>query len=326
MSWPVPRFRDSPGVLPSPAMRALAVVTAWLLLAGAVRADTIDDNLQQLKNSSYKVRLAAVLALSKSHEPRAVIALADALDSPQLKDGEPTIRRVAALALGKMIDARTADDARELGLDALADAAINDSDLKVRATALRAEQELAGLRRKKTPAGSGTATPGTGPSGHADKPGVFVNVDSATDQSKAAPSDTGERLARVVKKTVERTGYATSWPGPLPTQTELASSHSRAFIVASTVKKIEFSKANRLTQISCKVEIRVAPWSGVDGGERWEANKAASASGSAKATTGNSDREIAGGVRDCLEAVAEDVTARQILPFLKRLASSGSGT
>ena len=27
-----------------------------------------------------------------------------------------------------------------------------------------------------------------------------------------------------------------------------------------------------------------------------------------------------------LEAVAEDVTDRQILPFLKRLASSGSGT
>ncbi|HEX3757195.1 MAG TPA: HEAT repeat domain-containing protein [Kofleriaceae bacterium] len=300
-------------------MRALAVVTAWLLLAGAARADTIDANIHQLKDSSYKVRLAAVLALSKSHEPRAVIALADALASPQLKDDEPTIRRVAALALGKMIDARTADDARELGLEALADAAANDADVKVRATATRAEQDLAGLRHKR-PAPPDRSEP------HTDKPGVFVNVDSATDQSKVAPSDTGERLARVVKKTVERTGYATSWPGPLPTQTELASSHSRAFIVASTVKKIEVSKASRLTQISCKLEIRVAPWSGVDGGEKWEANKAASASGSAKATTGNSDREIAGGVRDCLEAVAEDVTARQILPFLKRIAAAGNGS
>jgi hypothetical protein len=320
MSCGPPRFRDRSGVLPSPAMRALAVVTALLLLTGAARADTIDANIRQLKDSSYKVRLAAVLALSKSHEPRAVIALADALASPLLKDDEPTIRRASALALGKMIDARTADDARSLGLDALADAAINDPDLKVRATALRAEQDLAGLRRKKKDPVSDARTD------RADKPGVFVNVDSATDQSKVAPSDTGERLARIVKKTVERTGYATTWPGPLPTQTELASSHSRAFIVASTVKKIEVSKASRLTQISCKVEIRVAPWSGVDGGEKWEANKAASASGSAKATTGNSDREVAGGVRDCLEAVAEDVTTRQILPFLKRLATSGSGT
>ena len=76
--------------------------------------------------------------------------------------------------------------------------------------------------------------------------------------------------------------------------------------------------------MSCKVEIRVAPWTGTDGGEKWEANKAASASGSAKAMTGNSDREIAGGVRDCLEAVAEDVTTRQVMPFLKRLANAGS--
>src|SRR6185436_2318371 len=113
-----------------------------------------------------------------------------------------------------------------------------------------------------------------------------------------------------------------SWPGGLPTQTELATSHARAFIVASTVKHIDISRVSRQTQVSCKLEIRVAPWSGTDGGEKWEANKAASASGSAKAMTGNSDREIAGGVRDCLEAVAEDVTTRQVLPFLKKLASS----
>jgi hypothetical protein len=36
--------------------------------------------------------------------------------------------------------------------------------------------------------------------------------------------------------------------------------------------------------------------------------------------TGNSDRDISGGMRDCLEAVAEDVTNRQVVPFIKRLA------
>lgn len=313
----VPRFRDLGRVLPSSVMRALAVVTAWLLLGGAARADTIDTAIRQMTDSSYKVRLAAVLALSKSHDARAVIALSDALAGERSKDDEPTIRRVAALALGKMIDARTADDARELGLDALADAAINDADLKVRTTAARAAADLAGLRHRRK-------EPRPDHPDHSDRPGVFVNVDTTADQSKVAPSDAGERLARVVRKTVERTGYATSWPGGLPTQTDLASSHSRAFIVASTVKKIEFAKVSRQTQVSCKLEIRVAPWSGVDGGEKWEANKAASASGSAKAMTGNSDREIAGGVRDCLEAVAEDVTARHILPFLKRLATAGS--
>jgi len=290
-------------------MRALAVVAVWLLLlcGRAAHADTIDTSIRQMADSSYKVRLAAALALSKSHDPRAVIALADALG----KDDDSTVRRVAALALGKMIDARTADDARELGLDALADAAANDPDQKVKATAAHAQQDLSGLRRKKK-------DPKT------DKPGVFVNVDAATDQSKVAPSDAGERLSKIVKRGVERTGYSTSWPGGLPTQTELTSNHARAFIIASTVKKIEISKVSRQTQILCRVEIRVAPWSGSDGGEKWEANKAASASGSAKATTGNSDREIAGGVRDCLEAVAEDVTTRQVMPFLKRLATAGS--
>jgi hypothetical protein len=293
-------------------MRALAVVAAWLLLWGrAARADTIDTSIRQMADSSYKVRLAAALALSKSHDPRAVIALADAL----VKDDDSTIRRVSALALGKMIDVRTAEDARELGLDALADAAANDVDHKVRTTAARAQQDLSGLRRKRRDPRADT---------RGDKPEVFVNIDATTDQSKVAPSDMGERLARIVRKSVERTGYATSWPGGLPTQTDLSSAHSRAFIIASTVKKIEISRVSRQTEISCKVEIRVAPWSGSDGGEKWEANKAASASGSAKAMTGNSDREIAGGVRDCLEAVAEDVTARQILPFLKHLAATGS--
>ena len=307
-----PRFRDLRGVLPSAVMRSLAVIAAWLLLWGrAAHADTIDGSIRQLGDSSYKVRLAAALALSKSHDPRAVIALADAL----VKDDESTIRRIAVLALARMIDARTAEDARELGLDALAEAAARDIDIKVRTTAARAQQDLAGLRRKRRSAKADTKS---------DKPEVFVTVDNVTDQSKVAPSDASERLTRIVKKSVERTGYSTTWPGGLPTQTELASNHSRAFIVASTVKKIEISKVSRQTQISCKVEIRVAPWSGTDGGEKWEANKAASASGSAKATTGNSNREIASGVHDCLEAVAEDVVARHILPFLKHLATTGS--
>jgi predicted outer membrane protein len=296
-------------------MRALTVVAVWLLLcARAAHGDPIDTSIHQMSDSSYKVRLAAALALSKSHDPRAVIALADALG----KDHDSTVRRVAALALGKMIDARTADDARELGLDALADAAASDADQKVKATALRAQQDLSGLHRRKDRKNEAR------PDARADKPGVFVNVDPTTDQSKVAPRDAGERLSRIVKQSVERTGYSTSWPGGLPTQTELTSNHARGFIIASTVKKIEISKVSHQTQISCRVEIRVAPWSGSDGGERWEANKAASASGSAKATTGNSDREIASGVRDCLEAVAEDVTTRQVMPFLKRLATAGS--
>ena len=301
-------------------MRALAVVAAWLLLCGrAAGADTIDTSVHQIVDASYKVRLAAALALSKSRDRRAVIALAGALRN----DDESTIRRVAALALGRMIDARTPEDARETGLDALAEAAATDPDPNVRSTASRVHQELAPLRRRKKEMRH-DARPDARPELRPERPEVFVNVEGTTDQSRVAPNDAGERLARVVRRNLERTGYTTSWPGGLPTQTDLAISHARAFIVASTVKHIDISKVSRQTQISCKLEIRIAPWSGIDGGEKWEANKAASASGSAKAMTGNSDRDIASGVRDCLEAVAEDVTARHILPFLKRLANTGS--
>jgi hypothetical protein len=291
--------------------RVLAVLAACLLCVHVARADTIDSNVQQLANdTSYKVRLAAALALSKSRDARAVIALADALG----RDEDATIRRICGLALEKSIDSRTAEDARELGLEALEKASQYDPDAKVRDTATKALKALSGLRHK-TAAKPANATPTKG-----DKPPVFVQVDATMDQSKKAPSDAGDRITRIMKSGVESKGYATSWPGGNPTSADLSAGKSRGFIVATTVKKVEVTAAGHQMQIACTVAVRIAPWDGTDGGEKWEANKAASASGSAKAMTGTKERDIASGMRDCLEAVAEDVTRRQVLPFLKRLA------
>jgi len=292
--------------------RTLAVAAACLVLCmRTAAADSTDTNVSQLSGGeSYKVRLSAALSLSKSRDARAVIAVADALT----RDGDPTIRRVSALALEKMIDQRTPDDARELGLTALEEASANDRDAKVRDTAQKSLKALAGLKRKR----GNSSAPTTG------RPSVFVNVDPMTDQSKNLTKDAGDRVMKIVKSKVDATGYATSWPGGLPTSAELTSARSRGFIVASTVKKLDITKSGSQTQIACTVAIRVAPWQGKDGGEKWEANRAASASGSAKATTGPKERDIQGGVRDCLEAVAEDVTARQVVPFLKQIAQAGS--
>lgn len=281
--------------------RALAVFTACLLLSRTAAADAIDQSVKELHASSQKVRLAAALALSKSKDPRAVLAVSGALTS----DEDPTIRRVSALALEKMVDASTAEDARELALDALERAAKSDRDPKVKSTAADTLRSLAALRRTKR-----------------DKPQVFVNIEGAVDQSKKAPKDAPDRVLRIVRRSIEKTGYATTWPGGLPTSKELTQSKSQAYIVAANVKKIDVTKGARQTTIACTVAIRVAPWGGKDGGEKWEANKAASASGSAKAMTGNSDRDVMSGMRDCLEAVAEDVTNRQVVPFLKRLAAA----
>ena len=296
--------------------RTLAVATAcWMLCIRMAVADTTSTNVSQLANGdTYKVRLAAALALSKSKDPRAVIAVADALHS----DTDATIRRVSALALAQMIDARTPDDAKELGFTALEEAAAGDRDAKVRDTATKTLKALSGIKRKKSSSASAKAGGGKGPP-------VFVNIDKTTDQSNKLPADAGDRVMKIVKSNVERTGYATTWPaGGLPTAADLNSARSRAFIVASTVKKLDITKSGAQTQIACTVAIRVAPWQGKDGGEKWEANKAASASGSAKATTSSRDRDIQHGVRDCIEAVAEDVTSRQVVPFLKRIAAAGS--
>jgi hypothetical protein len=292
--------------------RVLAVVTASLLMLGGRtgRADTVDLNVSQLGHENpYKLRLAAALSLSKSKDARAVLALADALD----KDEEATVRRVAALALEKVLDSRTPDDARQLAFEALDKAADTDGDVKVRDTAVKARRTLGALRHPRV----ARAT-------REDRPGMFVHVEDGIDQSNHAPSDAPARVSKILRASVERTGYTTSWPGGLPTSAELSSHNSHAFIVASTVKKVDIARAGRRTQISCTVTVRIAPWGGKDGGERWEASQAASASGSAKATTGNSDREVTGGVRDCVEAVAEDVASRQVVPFLKRLAQAGS--
>jgi hypothetical protein len=304
--------------------RGIALVAAAILVGGAAgraHADNVSDSVHELsrRGVDYKVRLSAALALAKSKDPRAIIALADALTH----DDDATIRRVAALALEKMIDSSTPADANGLAFSALDRAAQGDDDPKVRDTAAKTARVLAGFRRHGGAPVAPPSAPGGGGGGRG--PEIFVQIDTLTDQSKKLTGDVGERVVRIVRRGVEHQGYATQWPGgQTPSQAELTSAHSHAFIVAATVKKIEFQKMSSQTQVACTVAMRISPWGGRDGGERWEAAKAANATGSAKAMTGSGDRDIVNGIRDCLETITEDITARQVLPFLKRLATPGS--
>src|SRR5580698_8913951 len=123
--------------------RAIAMLLVILCASTAI-ADSVDRNIKQLATeTSYKVRLAAALALSKSKDARAVLAVSDTLSH----DEDPTVRRVAALALEKMIDVHTPEDAKELGLAALDNAAANDADDRVRGTASATLRVLANLRK-----------------------------------------------------------------------------------------------------------------------------------------------------------------------------------
>jgi hypothetical protein len=287
------------------ALLVAALVTS--MAAAPAAADAIDVEAGALAGApGYKRRLAAALALSKSHDGRAVSALATAL----LKDGEVQIRRVAALALPKAMDASTPVDDRHVAFAALENAASRDNDPKVRDLAARALTKLESLRP---------------PPPSTDMPAVFVHIGDATDLSSKAPRDAIPKLTKTVKGVVTRRAgdMSTTWPGKLPTSRQLQQSGSRAFIVAATISAIDINKAANKAEIACTVSVRVAPWNGTDGAEKWVAHKAASASGSGKALTGTGAEQINGGIRDCVMAVAEEVTTKQVVPFLKRVAGDG---
>lgn len=282
---------------------ALAVLVATLVVAPAVRADVIDDEAKQLATApGYKRRLAAVLALSKSHDGRAVRALAAGLRS----DKEVQIRRVAALALGKAVDDTTPKAARDDAAAALT-AAGKDPDAKTRELAARSLAKVAALARP-------AAVP-------ANTPSIYIHLGDGADLSSKAPRDALPKLVRSVKAVlVKRTpGVGTEWPGALPTAQQLTDAGARAFVVAPTISALAVRKKGNQAEVACTVSVRVAPWAGTDGSEKWTAQRAASASGSGKAITSSDAASIAGGMRDCVLAVAEEVTASQVVPFLRKL-------
>lgn len=268
----------------------------------AASADVVDDEAKQLASApGYKRRLAAVLALSKSHDARAVRALAEALR----KDKEVQIRRVAALALGKATDATTPIAAREVAQAALT-TATKDKDDKTRDIAGRSLEKVSALAR---------------PAPVGDAPSVYVHLGDGVDLSSKAPRDALGKLVRSVRATVARRapGVATEWPGQPPTAKQLEASGARAFLVAPTISALVVEKKGNRAEVACTVSVRIAPWGGTDGSEKWSAQRAASASGSGKAITSGDAASIASGMRDCVLAVGEEVTASQVVPFLRKL-------
>ncbi len=150
-------------------------------------------------------------------------------------------------------------------------------------------------------------------------PTLLVHVDASTDPRHKLPSDVRARLTAIVRETIASGAYATAWPGGLPRQAELAARGARAYIVASTVHEVEVKRTGRRASILCRVEIRISPWYGVDGGDAWEPTNGAVAGGTARATTGLRDEIVRLGVRDCVLELGEAVTAGKILPFLRGL-------
>jgi hypothetical protein len=324
---------------------ALVIVTAIVLAcvgagAGVARADAVDDESRELLAAPhYKRRLAAALTLSKVHDGRAVRALAVALE----QDDDAKLRQVAALALAKAISEQTPGGDREIAFAALQRVTVADRDARVRELAARTLTKLSALRAPARPPAGRVATGSTGGAGvpasasaagagggaagrvaGGAAPNVFIYVAAATDASAKATTDSLDRLTVLVRGVVVRRApeLSTQWPGPLPTAKALGSSGTRAFSVMANIAAVDVVQRGGTLEITCKVQVRVQPWNGVDGAEKWIAHKAASASGEGRATTPATARAMAGGIRECVMAVAEEVTVKQVVPFLRKVVAS----
>ena len=101
-----------------------------------------------------------------------------------------------------------------------------------------------------------------------------------------------------------------------------ATESGAAFIVSPTVHTLTVRATGHSTTISCKVTLRVAPWSSAGQIERWEPHTTASVTGEARARTSNAPEQVALGIGDCLEGAVHAATSREVIPFLRRVASA----
>ena len=141
-----------------------------------------------------------------------------------------------------------------------------------------------------------------------DEPAPTILVARAHDPHRLAR---GARVSATVERAFARAGYRAGPSGRV---------EAARFIVSPTVHAVTVTRDARSTTISCRVTLRVAPWSR---GERWEPHTTASATGEARASTGNARAQIELGIDDCLESAVDAATTREVIPFLRRCERAG---
>ena len=284
---------------------ALAVLMAILGVTFPAHADDIDVRAKQLaKGEDYKLRLSAALWLAKKTDSRAIKALADALD----KDGEPPIRLVAAQALGDLVGPDTSRKARRRAVKALERAARRDDDKRVRADASKALERIE----------SALVSP-------PDESKVYVHIARPSFGKHEVPSNLRDNLESALQGVVRHQApdFMVSWPtGRAPSKAELTRKKTRAYQVLVKLATLNVERRGKKSVIECSVSIQVNPWEGRGSKERWSANQTASASGSGKVIGSNNSRGIDIAKRDCVLAVAEQIAAKQVIPFVKKLSGS----
>lgn len=273
-----------------PWLLGLVLALTALLRGELAFADSVDTLIGQLGATSEKVRLSAVLSLTKIGDARAIDPLVRALGD----DSDRNVRGAAAAGLAKLVTQKTAAEVRQTVLDALTTAASDDSSSLVRKQAESARATIAALE-------SAAVTSK-----------IYVEIGPMA--SKASSSMDG-KLKDLMRKTAQKTltknapDMMTTWPGgKSPTKGQLSKQGVSAFYLDGTLTEIKQKEKGAATLVSCKISLLIATYP--------DKSMFAFLQGGASVTASQSAQDIELAHQDCVSAVLEDMIAKKAVAAL----------
>jgi hypothetical protein len=289
------RERNRVGVV-----RVLALcVVAITAMGRLAHADNIDQLIDQLDDSSDRVRISAVLALTKQADPRAIDGLIKRLDSRV--ESVKNIRGLAAKALAAIVTEKVKGAPRVRAIEALNVAKVSDPDPFVQANAERALGQIG--------AGAPAATPKSA------KGGIYVNIGPMSSSPLKKTGNDDPKFRPLMQKTATTTlgrvasTMATTWPGgATPSKVDLDRKGVAGFYVDGTLNEVKVDKSGSSSKVSCKVSMLLASFP--------DKSIFGLLSGGAAVQASSSANDIALAQTDCVSAVVEDLIAKKIVPTI----------
>ncbi len=279
----------------------IAMLIGIALLPRLAFADNLDSLVKELGADSERVRLSAVLNLTKLGDVRGI----DPLVKVIADDSDKKVRSAAAVGLG-VLGAAANKTQKAKALAALQKAASSDPSEFVKA---KAEDSL----KKLGSSGGGT---GPTPSGGSS---IYVNIGPMS--SKTGNPTADARFRAIIVKTAGSTLGKTApkmqqtWPGSLPTTPQgFAAKGYSAFFVDGTLNELKVQTSGNTSTVSCKINMLLASFP--DKSIFGMLNGGAKVQGSAS----QKDIDLAG--EDCVTAVVEDLIAKKIVPTINSKVSS----
>lgn len=263
--------------------------------------DNLDSLVRELDAGSERVRLSAVLNITKLGDVRGI----DPLVKVIANDSDKKVRSAAAVGLG-VLGASASKAQKAKALAALQKAASSDSSEFVKAKAEDSAKKLGAS------GGGGGPTPSGGSS-------IYVNIGPMSSKTGNSTADAKYRamIVKIAGSTLGRSApkMQQTWPGSLPTSPQgFASKGYSAFFVDGTLNELKVQTSGNTATISCKISMLLASFP--DKSIFGMLNGGAKVQGSAS----QKDIDLAG--EDCVTAVVEDLIAKKIVPTINSKVSN----